>query len=57
MASWDDANRLETSVAYLSATEKGHQAFLAMSEEMGRNYEKILSQFGEQKLRQLMQLL
>ncbi|MEH6412525.1 homoprotocatechuate degradation operon regulator HpaR [Pseudomonas sp. NPDC089395] len=42
---------------FISLTEKGHQAFLAMSEEMGRNYEKILSQFGEQKLQHLMQLL
>ncbi|MCO7568214.1 homoprotocatechuate degradation operon regulator HpaR [Pseudomonas sp. S 311-6] len=42
---------------FISLTVKGQQAFLAMSEEMGRNYEKILSQFGEEKLEQLMQLL
>ncbi|MFV3406335.1 MULTISPECIES: homoprotocatechuate degradation operon regulator HpaR [Pseudomonas] len=42
---------------FINLTVKGQQAFLAMSEEMGRNYEKILSQFGEDKLEQLMQLL
>jgi len=42
---------------FINLTVKGQQAFLAMSEEMGRNYDKILSQFGEQKLQQLMQLL
>ena len=42
---------------FISLTDKGQQAFLAMSEEMARNYERILSQFGEAKLEQLMQLL
>lgn len=42
---------------FINLTVKGQQAFLAMSEEMGRNYDKILSQFGEEKLQQLMQLL
>ena len=42
---------------FINLTVKGQQAFLAMSEEMGRNYAKILDQFGEQKLEQLMQLL
>lgn len=42
---------------FISLTAKGQQAFLAMSEEMGRNYERILAQFGEDKLQQLMQLL
>ncbi|MBK4999755.1 homoprotocatechuate degradation operon regulator HpaR [Pseudomonas sp. S31] len=42
---------------FISLTVKGQQAFLAMSEEMGRNYERILAQFGEDKLQQLMQLL
>lgn len=42
---------------FISLTVNGQQAFLAMSEEMGRNYEKILSQFGEDKLQQLMELL
>ncbi|WP_412462311.1 homoprotocatechuate degradation operon regulator HpaR [Pseudomonas sp. SC11] len=41
----------------INLTVKGQQAFLAMSEEMGRNYDKILSQFGEAKLQQLTQLL
>ncbi len=42
---------------FISLTAKGQQAFLAMSEEMGRNYDRILGQFGEDKLQQLMQLL
>jgi homoprotocatechuate degradation regulator HpaR len=42
---------------FISLTDKGQQAFMAMSEEMARNYERILSQFGEDKLQQLMQLL
>ncbi|QCI11761.1 homoprotocatechuate degradation operon regulator HpaR [Pseudomonas putida] len=42
---------------FISLTVKGQQAFLAMSEEMGRNYDRILGQFGEDKLQQLMQLL
>ncbi|CAI3806330.1 HTH-type transcriptional regulator FarR [Pseudomonas sp. MM221] len=42
---------------FISLTEAGQQAFLAMSEEMARNYDKILAQFGEEKLQQLMQLL
>lgn len=42
---------------FISLTVKGQQAFISMSEEMGRNYEKILSQFGAEKLQVLMQLL
>ncbi|MFP3368275.1 MULTISPECIES: homoprotocatechuate degradation operon regulator HpaR [unclassified Pseudomonas] len=42
---------------FISLTEAGQQAFLAMSEEMTHNYDKILAQFGEDKLQQLMQLL
>ncbi|BAW24033.1 homoprotocatechuate degradation operon regulator HpaR [Pseudomonas putida] len=42
---------------FINLTVKGHQVFLAMSEEMGRNYDKILSQFGEEKLQQLTRLL
>ncbi|HDS1796787.1 homoprotocatechuate degradation operon regulator HpaR [Pseudomonas putida] len=42
---------------FISLTKAGQQAFLAMSEEMTRNYDKILAQFGEDKLQQLMQLL
>ncbi|AVD91047.1 MULTISPECIES: homoprotocatechuate degradation operon regulator HpaR [Pseudomonas] len=42
---------------FINLTVKGQQVFLAMSEEMGRNYDKILSQFGEEKLQQLTRLL
>lgn len=42
---------------FINLTVKGQQAFMMMSEEMGRNYDLILSQFGEQQLQQLMQLL
>jgi len=42
---------------FINLTDAGQQAFVAMSEEMARNYDKILAQFGEDKLQQLMQLL
>lgn len=42
---------------FINLTAKGHEAFMAMSEEMGRNYGKIFNQFGEQKLQHLMLLL
>lgn len=42
---------------FISLTVKGQQAFMSMSEAMERNYEKILGQFGEDKLQTLMQLL
>ncbi|WP_438284340.1 homoprotocatechuate degradation operon regulator HpaR [Pseudomonas alabamensis] len=42
---------------FISLTVKGQQAFMPMSEEMERNYEKILSQFGEDKLQTLMHSL
>ncbi|WP_201219223.1 homoprotocatechuate degradation operon regulator HpaR [Pseudomonas sp. S32] len=42
---------------FISLTVKGQQAFMSMSEEMNRNYEKILRQFGADKLHALMQLL
>lgn len=42
---------------FINLTVKGQQVFLTMSEEMGRNYDKILSQFGEEKLQQLTRLL
>lgn len=42
---------------FINLTVKGQQVFLAMSEEMGCNYDKILSQFGEEKLQQLTRLL
>ncbi|MNN12355.1 Transcriptional activatory protein BadR [compost metagenome] len=41
----------------INLTVKGQQVFLAMSEEMGRNYDRILSQFGEEQLQQLTRLL
>ncbi|NWL45099.1 homoprotocatechuate degradation operon regulator HpaR [Pseudomonas hunanensis] len=41
----------------VSLTVKGHQVFLAMSEEMKDGYEKIVKQVGEEKLQLLMQLL
>lgn len=42
---------------FINLTVKGQQAYLSMSEEMDRNYEKILSQFGAEKLQILMELL
>ncbi|MDZ5602863.1 homoprotocatechuate degradation operon regulator HpaR [Pseudomonas sp. RP23018S] len=42
---------------FINLTVKGQQVFLAMSEEMGRNYASIQQQFGEEKLQHLMQLL
>ncbi|BCJ07242.1 MULTISPECIES: homoprotocatechuate degradation operon regulator HpaR [unclassified Pseudomonas] len=42
---------------FISLTVRGQQAFLAMSEEMERNYQEIQRQFGEDKLEQLMGLL
>ncbi|QHB28744.1 transcriptional regulator [Pseudomonas monteilii] len=41
----------------VSLTVKGHQAFLAMSEEMKDGYEKIVKQVSEENLQLLMQLL
>lgn len=42
---------------FISLTVRGQQAFLAMSEEMERNYQEIQRQFGADKLEQLMGLL
>ncbi|SPO54672.1 Homoprotocatechuate degradative operon repressor [Pseudomonas sp. JV551A1] len=42
---------------FINLTVKGQQAYLSMSEEMDSNYEKILSQFGAEKLQILMELL
>ncbi|WP_312934084.1 homoprotocatechuate degradation operon regulator HpaR [Pseudomonas sp.] len=42
---------------FINLTVKGQQVFLAMSEEMGRNYANIQQQFGDDKLQHLMQLL
>ncbi|WP_095059481.1 homoprotocatechuate degradation operon regulator HpaR [Pseudomonas sp. Irchel s3f7] len=38
-------------------SEKGDQCFVAMSEDMERNYQRILEQFGEEKLELLLELL
>ena len=42
---------------YVGLTELGQQCFVAMSEDMARNYQRILEQFGEEKLQQLLGLL
>ncbi|MCR8721573.1 homoprotocatechuate degradation operon regulator HpaR [Pseudomonas syringae] len=42
---------------HIELTEKGQNCYLAMSEDMERNYQKILGQFGEDKLKQLLELL
>ena len=42
---------------FITLTDKGQEAFASMSKEMGRNYDLILRQFGEDKLTQLMSLL
>ena len=41
----------------VNLTEKGQQCFLSMSEGMEANYQKIQEQFGEDKLKQLIDLL
>ncbi|AOE85320.1 homoprotocatechuate degradation operon regulator HpaR [Pseudomonas sp. TCU-HL1] len=41
----------------VNLNEKGHQCFLSMSEGMEANYQKIQEQFGEDKLKQLIELL
>ncbi|WNW11181.1 homoprotocatechuate degradation operon regulator HpaR [Pseudomonas sp. DTU_2021_1001937_2_SI_NGA_ILE_001] len=38
-------------------TEQGQQCFVAMSEDMERNYQRIQAQFGEEKMQQLLDLL
>ncbi|OBY56879.1 homoprotocatechuate degradation operon regulator HpaR [Pseudomonas nitroreducens] len=42
---------------YVCLTEQGQQAFVAMSEGMESNYQKIQDQFGAEKLQQLLALL
>lgn len=42
---------------YVGLTEAGQQCFVAMSEDMERNYQRILEQFGADKLQQLLGLL
>ncbi|MEP9317740.1 homoprotocatechuate degradation operon regulator HpaR [Pseudomonas sp. LABIM340] len=38
-------------------SEKGQQCFVGMSDDMERNYQRILEQFGDDKLQQLLGLL
>lgn len=42
---------------HINLTEKGHECFLAMSDDMEGNYRRIQDQFGEEKLQQLLGLL
>lgn len=42
---------------HVGLTEKGQQCFVSMSEDMERNYQRILEQFGEEKLHLLLGLL
>ncbi|TDF80826.1 homoprotocatechuate degradation operon regulator HpaR [Pseudomonas sp. H9] len=42
---------------HVGLTEKGQQCFVSMSEDMERNYQRILEQFGEDKLQLLLGLL
>ncbi|MCY1550500.1 homoprotocatechuate degradation operon regulator, HpaR [compost metagenome] len=41
----------------VNLTEKGQQCFVSMSAGMESNYQKIQEQFGEEKLKQLFDLL
>ncbi|MEW6464051.1 homoprotocatechuate degradation operon regulator HpaR [Ectopseudomonas khazarica] len=42
---------------FVGLTEQGQQCFVSMSEDMERNYQRILEQFGAEKLQQLFGLL
>ena len=42
---------------FIALTEQGQQCFVDMSEDMERNYQRILQQFGEERLQQLLGLL
>ncbi len=42
---------------FVTLTEQGQQCFIDMSEDMERNYQRILEQFGEAKLQSLLGLL
>lgn len=42
---------------HVELTTKGQQCYVAMSEDMEENYQKILAQFGSEKLQQLLELL
>lgn len=50
--STQDARRV-----FVALTEQGQQCFIDMSEDMERNYQRILEQFGEERLQQLLGLL
>jgi len=50
--STQDARRV-----FVALTERGQQCFIDMSEDMERNYQRILEQFGEERLQQLLGLL
>ncbi|MFJ2544916.1 homoprotocatechuate degradation operon regulator HpaR [Pseudomonas sp. NPDC087612] len=42
---------------FVGLTEQGQQCFVDMSEDMEHNYQRILEQFGEDKLHELLGLL
>ena len=42
---------------FVGLTEQGQQCFISMSEDMERNYQRLLGQFGDEKLQQLLGLL
>ena len=42
---------------YVGLTEQGQQCFVSMSGDMEHNYQRILEQFGEEKLQLLLGLL
>lgn len=42
---------------FVGLTEQGQQCFVSMSEDMECNYQRILEQFGAEKLQQLLGLL
>ena len=42
---------------FVGLTEQGQQCFISMSEDMERNHQRLLGQFGDEKLQQLLGLL
>lgn len=42
---------------FVGLTEQGQQCFVSMSEDMEHNYQRLLGQFGDEKLQQLLGLL
>lgn len=42
---------------FISLTNQGQQCFLVMVGDMEKNYRRILQQFGEDKLQELLRLL